>query len=721
MAGRYFFFLCLFLNVLLTSPLAAQGFLSDDTEITSVTKFDPNDLPSDWWTYFEQKDGISEALEKVVGRLHEMQKTLPPDEQTVAETLISRFLANVSVYIQLRSQNIESSVGGWLPKSHYTIAELLHLNDLITQQSVDLNIKEEEKKDLLNNINGMKGGLSNLIVQYRDKNNLSPDKFIAALKLMVQRSRIAFQEEELRILKDRMKVKQEALDQIKEEQAIAFDRLEITEKDKINLSPLKAAIETSQINFLLAETEAAKNFGDMHGNVGEQKLEQQKAFIAQTKHLINRLEYLKAEVINFLIDNHDGKIPAKSISEQLSEWNGEIVKAQNQIDYIREKTRFDHELTSRYLANTAHDDNKDEHKILDLMQLRQKEAVETMKELTAVEHLVQQITLLTNYMSGKMVQGQTIMENIEFRSMEIWHRWWSNTFLIFNYPIFSIGDVPITLSGLLGALGIIAIAIYVSKITSAAIDRLLIKEGTSPANVYTLKRIVHVVIILIGCFIALSTLGLTLSNLAIIIGALSVGIGFGLQTIVNNFLCGLMLLFERNIKVGDIVELSSGLKGTVTEIHIQNTNVSTFDGMDVIVPNSEMVTKQMTNWTRKDPYQRLHIPFGIGYEADLQKVRKLVSDAAKELPTTIHTHRKLADPDVWLVEFGNNWLALELVVWVNVFKSTGRTSIKTEYMYLIERVLRENEITIPFPQQDLHLKSIPEELLTRLIANKSLH
>lgn len=706
---RYF----LFVIFIFFAPLAAQGILSESSEPVQVTKFDPNDFPSEWWTFFEQKEGTSENLERVIQRLHEMQKNLPAEDRSMAETLISRFLANVSVYIQLRTENVENTVSGWLPKERYTIGEVIRLNDQVIQQSVDLNIKQEEKRELLENISSSKAVLANIIVAYREKESSSPERFMEALRWMVQRSRIAFHEEQLRLLKEKMKVKQGNLDHAKEELSLAFDRLQMSDKDRVDLSSLKAALDTTQIHLLLAETEAAKTFG---GNVGEQKLEQQKAFIAQTKHLTARLDYLKGELINDLIDLRHDKVTTKKLAALLSERNDELAKAQSQADYIREKTRFDHELTSRYLANVAHDENKeDQQKILSLMQQRQKEAVETMKDLTGVDHLIQNVKMLLKYMNSQVLQGQTMVENIEYHMSEWMHLWWEKTTSIFNFVIFNFGDTPITLSGILGAIVILCISIYLSKIISSSIDRFVFAEGASAATVYTLKRIIHVVIILIGSCVALSSLGLTMSNLALIIGALSVGIGFGLQTIVNNFLCGLVLLFERNIKVGDIVELGSGLKGTVTEIHVQNTNVHTFEGMDVIVPNSQMMMQQMTNWTRKDPFQRLHIPFCVGYQTNLERVRELVSEAAKEVTSTIHDHRRLPDPDVWLINFGNSSLDLELVVWVNVFvKPSGKTSIRTEYMYMIEKVLRENDIIVPYSQLDLNIKSVPQEIFEKI-------
>ncbi|MCB1119775.1 MAG: mechanosensitive ion channel, partial [Chlamydiia bacterium] len=221
----------------------------------------------------------------------------------------------------------------------------------------------------------------------------------------------------------------------------------------------------------------------------------------------------------------------------------------------------------------------------------------------------------------------------------------------------------------------------------------------------------HYVIVISGIIIALSTLGLTFSNIAIIIGALGIGIGFGLQNIVNNFLCGLAILFERNVKIGDYVELESGLKGKITEVNVQNTTIHTHDGLDILVPNSMIVGKQLVNWTKKDPFQRLHVPFGVAYGTDQEKVRQVVLDAIKDLSPTLDQTRGVPNPEVWLVKFGESSLDFELVVWVNIYRSRGHRALTALYLSTIETAFKHNGITIPFPQRDLHLKTFPHSLI----------
>ena len=196
--------------------------------------------------------------------------------------------------------------------------------------------------------------------------------------------------------------------------------------------------------------------------------------------------------------------------------------------------------------------------------------------------------------------------------------------------------------------------------------------------------------------------------MAIVLGALSIGVGLGLQNIVNNFLCGLAILFERNIKIGDYVELEGGYMGKITEVNVQYTTLHTFDGLDILVPNSTIIGKNVINWTKKDPYQRLHIPFNVAYGTDQEKVSKIICEAALKVSDTVQTMRGVKNPEVWLVKLGESSLDFELVVWVNVFKSRGKGAMCAKYLCVIEIALRQNNIAIPFPQRDLHLKTLPE-------------
>jgi small-conductance mechanosensitive channel len=231
---------------------------------------------------------------------------------------------------------------------------------------------------------------------------------------------------------------------------------------------------------------------------------------------------------------------------------------------------------------------------------------------------------------------------------------------------------------------------------------------------YTVGRLTHYAIVFVAILIALSSIGLDFSNLALIAGALGVGIGFGLQSIVSNFVSGLIILFEHSLRVGDYIELDTGLTGTVKAINVRSTLINTNDNIDIVVPNSEFVTTRLTNWTLGERILRVRIPFGVAYGSDKDLVRQAAQEAAAEVSYTL-TNMKGREPDVWLVNFGDSSLDFLLLVWVNRQGARRPTRTRAAYLWALESKLTEHGIEIPFPQRDVNLRSewsapIPEPL-----------
>jgi len=203
--------------------------------------------------------------------------------------------------------------------------------------------------------------------------------------------------------------------------------------------------------------------------------------------------------------------------------------------------------------------------------------------------------------------------------------------------------------------------------------------------------------------IALGIAGMEFSNLAIVAGALSVGIGFGLQNIVNNFISGLILLFERPIKTGDWVVVGT-TEGYVKRISIRSTQIQTFDQSDVIVPNSEIIQGQVTNWMLRDPHGRVRVPIGVAYGSDTEKVKQLLLEVACAHPQVI-SDGSASEPSVLFLAFGDSALQFELrCIIENIDK---RLQVRSDLNFAIDAAFRANGIEIPFPQRDLHIRNWP--------------
>ncbi|MDX1705811.1 mechanosensitive ion channel family protein [Pseudidiomarina sp.] len=271
--------------------------------------------------------------------------------------------------------------------------------------------------------------------------------------------------------------------------------------------------------------------------------------------------------------------------------------------------------------------------------------------------------------------------------------------------LFSAGETAVTYGSIVKFLLIVIVTYIVSRLIQNALGRFADYRGTmTQSSVYALKRITHYLIMVIGFLIAVASIGIDLTKFAIFASALGIGVGFGLQNLISNFTAGIMLLFDKTLKVGDFVELESGVTGEVQAINIRSTVITTNDNIDIVVPNSEFVNGRVTNWTMRDTYRRIHVKFGVAYGSDKEKVRKAVLEAADRVPYTLSgtSHRP---PQVWLNEFGDSALNFELVVWLKPEAVNRPGAVHAAFMWEIHSSLMEYEIEIPFPQRDIHVRS----------------
>jgi small-conductance mechanosensitive channel len=205
----------------------------------------------------------------------------------------------------------------------------------------------------------------------------------------------------------------------------------------------------------------------------------------------------------------------------------------------------------------------------------------------------------------------------------------------------------------------------------------------------------------VSLLVALSIAGVEFANIAIIAGALSVGIGFGLQNIVNNFISGLILLIERPIRTGDWI-LVGATEGFVHRISIRSTQLRTFDGSHIIVPNSELISSQVTNWMLHDSSGRIKIPVSVAYGSDLEKVRAILLAVAHQHDMVIIESNRVAAPVVLMTGFGDSALNLELRCFIRSIDN--RAQVFSDLCFAINAAFREENIEIPFPQRDVHVK-----------------
>jgi small-conductance mechanosensitive channel len=268
-----------------------------------------------------------------------------------------------------------------------------------------------------------------------------------------------------------------------------------------------------------------------------------------------------------------------------------------------------------------------------------------------------------------------------------------------GHPFVTIGTRKISFVSLLVAAGLVAAFVVVSRIAAAFLrSRVLPGLGIDPALGESLAVLVRYFLIAIGIFAGLNAIGIDLSTLKIVLGALGVGIGFGLQSVVNNFVSGLIILIERKVKRGDIVSVG-GTDGRVTEIGMRSSVVRTRRGLEIIVPNSDLVSNQVSNFSYRDRLIRIDIPVGVSYASDPNRVRDLLIQAAEEEQRVVGH----PPPSVVFTQYGDSSIDFELRVWIN--DPWEIPAVRSALYFSIWYKLKEAGIEIPFPQRDLHFRN----------------
>ncbi|MEZ4503211.1 MAG: mechanosensitive ion channel [Dehalococcoidia bacterium] len=256
----------------------------------------------------------------------------------------------------------------------------------------------------------------------------------------------------------------------------------------------------------------------------------------------------------------------------------------------------------------------------------------------------------------------------------------------------------LTIGTLVQLIAAIAAATIVAVLIRRVVMRALLRRHLNRGVAYAISRGVQYTVASLGVFVAVQLVGVDLSSLGLVFGLLSVGIGFGLQSITANFIAGLVLLIERPVTVGDRVSIGD-TEGQIEAIGIRSTLVRSLQNQAIIVPNSDLVTNNVINWSHGDPRIRLSIPVGVSYSSDAEAVRDALLSVARRHPDVLRE----PEPHVRLNAFGDSAWDMELLVWLGT--PTHWRDIRSVINFAIVEEFRERGVEIPFPQRDLHFRS----------------
>ncbi len=273
-------------------------------------------------------------------------------------------------------------------------------------------------------------------------------------------------------------------------------------------------------------------------------------------------------------------------------------------------------------------------------------------------------------------------------------------------PVVLGDESPLTLRRLFFAFVIVFGAFILSKYVQWVLRRQVLQALQIARHTqFILLRFIHFTFLIIGVLIGLSAVGVSFTSLAIIFGGLSIGIGFGLQNIASNLISGFILIFERPIKIGDLVEIMDvNIFGRVSSINLRSTVIVSLDEKEIIVPNSQLITEAVHNLTHDNNLFRLRVAVGVSYSSDVELVKKVLLEVANTHPAIIKEPSPVMEnvtaPFVRFVNFGNSSLDFELLAWIP--DSFKRFDIASDLHFMVWHKFKEYDIKIPFPQRDVH-------------------
>jgi len=355
--------------------------------------------------------------------------------------------------------------------------------------------------------------------------------------------------------------------------------------------------------------------------------------------------------------------------------------------------------------NIANNDTRDLDRRIEDPQPPDDQLVETLKAQRAaaearISALRDDLTSLeTSIRVQKLLLGQIETEQATITFGERLSSLWHGVTGVWTYEFFSVDDKPITAGKIFTGLILLIAGFWASRRVSNFLGRRVfphfgLNEGASAA----MRSIVFYLFVILVTLAALKAVNVPLTVFTILGGAVAIGIGFGSQNIANNFISGLIILAERPIRVGDMVQFEE-VMGIVGRIGARSTRVTTFDNIELIVPNSTIIQANVTNWTLSDHRVRGHVRVGVAYGSPTRDVANLLLKAADD-------HGRILtkpEPYVWFSDFGDNALVFDLYFWVEVRKLADRRTIESDARHRIDNLFRSAGITIAFPQRDVHL------------------
>lgn len=695
--------------------LALSGQAQEPAAVVDSPPPDPYALANDWWAYFENAgETLADRIEVFKTRLQsslEAQSSSTFEETT---NIADEIKQSLDIYFALKNRNPAQNFESPVAAEHYSVATVLDLVSQIRDLQLEVEIEREEITHRETAIKRARKKLDDLKAAYFELGNRAPSRLAKGLSIIRDRLRLALAGEEVRLLKPQLQGKEEQLTALRDVLNTATKRLTANSKD---VEAYEKRYEFKQAEVERLQDEAA--FYRLRGaGIAETPEEH-----AQARRFRQRLVDFDVRIASAELARSKAHVAVALTSRFSPEAEaGDNISLTDSLRELKELLKETDKLRLTWRRGTDNEREsaeaqlslaRDQDPILaNDHRRRVEQADETLAALATLREHLATGQMLADLAAGRVAQEEGTLAVWLAQFKNTLGHFWAAVAQITTGSLFTINETPVTLLGLFRILMILAIAWWVSKIVRHGLDRVAQRSQVmNRASLYTVGRLFHYAILTLGIFVGLSSIGLDFTKLALFVSALGVGLGFGLQAIFSNFVAGLIILFEKSLKVGDFVDLESGVTGEVREINIRSTLITTNDNIDILVPNSEFVSGRVINWTLREAFRRLRVPFGVAYGTDKDTVKKAALEAANAVPYTL-TSPAERSPQVWLVEFGDSSLNFELVVWLKPEAVKRPGAVQAAYTWAVETALNKYGIEIPFPQRDLHLRSGFRELVS---------
>lgn len=702
----------LFLIYLLS--FSTLGWAESSSQKNKETLSPPTDiltLDVSWWQYFQAQN--AQTRQKSLSHLQSLIEQVPEPLRGELYTNTEKVLA---LYTKVLNTDVKPE-NPWLTENNkdksktYTLKEVLAIMQVSDDLKQTRSQQQQQIERLVSTIKEGKDTLQSLKNSYLENDTLAEPAKIYRLGLQWVRDRlqIAIAEHQLSLLHQKNKQLDEWIKIGESVENQTQTRLNVPPKERDSFVNEHKTLKEKLDKQRKTLAEERLRFIDYEGDIqAVRDREAQQQFKILALEVAVALKEIKLRNVDLskefaaLLEQAPEQANTTTLrrsmntADDLSDiWKKRLLELRNQTHAERTKA------SNRLLALASAGDA--EKTLVDLNTTRVQQTDELLSELQQVQFTIMQQARLLKLIQQKLKAYEGVLTTVITSSQISLEEQWQMAVSYLYEPLFEINETPITTLGILRFFFILFVAWVISRLIRMALRRVAKARADHNNIAFVLSKILHYIILVFAFLVGLSSLNIDITRFALLASALSIGIGFGLQNVVSNFVSGIILLFERSIKVGDFIEFESGVRGQVKEMNIRSTLISTNDNIDIVVPNADFVNGHVTNWTMREAVRRVRINFGVAYDSNRRQVRDVVLEAALKIPHTLTVGAP--EPQVRMTGFGDNSLDFQLLVWIkgDIVKRPGR--MEGIYLWAVADALEEHDIEIPFPQRDVHIRS----------------